>query len=139
MYGPAERLALFAEADFVVCTLPGTAANQKFCGASEFAAMKASAVFINIGRGSTVDEDALVSVLKAGSIRGAALDVFESEPLDPASEFWALDNVLLSPHNADYTHDYFEQGWRVWRSSDWSSAWLVVFVVVLGWVTYAKG
>lgn len=69
------------------------------------ARMKPSAVFINIGRGKTVDEEALVEALAAGRIRGAALDVFETEPLPAGHPFWRMDNVLLSPHTADHTSD----------------------------------
>ena len=85
-YAPADRLKLFAEADYVVCSLPGTAATQDFCGAAEFGAMKSSGVFVSLGRGAAVDEDALVDVLQKGQIRGAALDVFKEEPLPPTSE-----------------------------------------------------
>ena len=68
-YAPADRLKLFAEADYVVCSLPGTAATQDFCGAAEFGAMKSTGVFVSLGRGAAVDEDALVGVLQAGQIR----------------------------------------------------------------------
>ena len=85
-YAPADRLKLFAEADYVVCSLPGTAQTQDFCGAQEFGAMKSTGVFVSLGRGAAVDEDALVDVLEAGKIRGAALDVFKEEPLPPTSE-----------------------------------------------------
>ena len=63
--------------------------------------MKKDAVFINIGRGSTVNEEDLIEVLKNKSIRGAALDVFKEEPLPESSPFWQLDNVLIYPHCAD--------------------------------------
>merc|ERR1711871_1490851 len=76
-----QKLDLFKEADYVVCSLPGGDATKYFCGRAEFAAMKPSAVFISIGRGTCVDEAALVDALKEGSIAGAALDVFEKEPL----------------------------------------------------------
>ena len=84
-YAPADRLKLFAEADYVVCSLPGTAATQDFCGAQEFGAMKSTGVFVSLGRGAAVDEAALVDVLETGKIRGAALDVFKEEPLPPTS------------------------------------------------------
>ena len=67
--------------------------------------MKASAVFINVGRGATVDETALADALQNGRIRGAALDVFATEPLPPDHPLWQLDNVLISPHTADHTRD----------------------------------
>ncbi len=67
--------------------------------------MAPSTVFINVGRGRTVDEEALIDALRERRIRGAALDVFETEPLPPDSPLWQLDNVLLSPHSADRTSD----------------------------------
>ena len=68
--------------------------------AAAFAAMKPSAVFVNIGRGATVDEAALVNALRDGVIAGAALDVFEVEPLPAESPLWRMPNVLVSPHRA---------------------------------------
>jgi phosphoglycerate dehydrogenase-like enzyme len=67
--------------------------------------MRPDAVFINIGRGGTVDEEALVDALRAHRIRGAALDVFDVEPLPVDHPLWQLDNVLISPHTADHTAD----------------------------------
>jgi phosphoglycerate dehydrogenase-like enzyme len=71
--------------------------------------MKPAAVFINVGRGPVVDEAALIRVLQAGKIRGAALDVFEVEPLPESSPLWKLENVLLSPHCADHTSTWLEE------------------------------
>ena len=93
-YAPADRLKLFAEADYVVCSLPGTAATQDFCGAAEFGAMKSSGVFVSLGRGAAVDEDALVDVLQKGQIRGAALDVFKEEPLPASSPLWTIGDRI---------------------------------------------
>lgn len=70
------------------------------------AAMKKSAVFVNIGRGKCVDEDALVDALEAGRIRGAVLDVAYTEPLPRDSKLWGLPNVILSPHCADRTDQF---------------------------------
>ena len=72
-------------------------------GAEAFEHVKANAVFINLGRGPVVDEPALIKALKAGKLKGAALDVFVEEPLPESSELWDLDNVLVSPHNMDQT------------------------------------
>ncbi|CEM24546.1 unnamed protein product [Vitrella brassicaformis CCMP3155] len=103
-----EKMEVFRRSDYVVCSLPGTPDTFNFCGAKEFAAMKPTAVFISIGRGTVVDEDALIDVLKRGAIRGAALDVFHVEPLPESSGLWGLDNVLITAHNADWTPDYSE-------------------------------
>jgi phosphoglycerate dehydrogenase-like enzyme len=78
-------------------------------GAREFAAMKPSAVLINVGRGPVIDEQQLVLALTNHTIKGAALDVFDQEPLPQGHPFYRLDNVLLSPHCADNTPDWLEQ------------------------------
>lgn len=112
-FGADERLEVFKRSDFVICSMPGTPETHHFCGAEEFGAMKPSAVFISIGRGMCVDEAALCEALTSGSIAGAALDVFETEPLPPASPLWAAPNLLLSPHNADLTGTYIRDSYDV--------------------------
>ena len=77
--------------------------------------MKEGSVFISIGRGSVVDEDALVAALKSGHLKGAALDVFKTEPLPKESTLWGCETLLLSAHNADLTADYADLGWKVWQ------------------------
>ena len=114
---PAHKAALLEQSDFVVCTLPGTAETRHFMSSAEFAAMKSDAIFISMGRGVAVDEAALHRALTTGQIAGAALDVFEVEPLPAESPLWDCDNLLLTAHNADFTHDYFDHGWRVWRAN----------------------
>ena len=81
--------------------------------------MKEGAIFISLGRGVAVDEHALVRALGGGRLTGAALDVFETEPLPPDSPLWGVgdEKLLLTAHNADFTDDYFEHGWRVWRAN----------------------
>jgi len=75
-------------------------------GAPQIAAMKSTAVLINVGRGAVVDEPALIQALEVGKIRGAALDVFAVEPLPAAHPFYKMENVLLSPHTADHVRDF---------------------------------
>ena len=117
-YAPDQRLKLFEESDYVVCSLPGTAQTLNFCGAQEFGAMKSTGVFVSLGRGAAVDEDALVDVLQKGQIRGAALDVFKEEPLPSTSPLWTLgDRILITAHNADLTEDYFDLGWSVFADN----------------------
>lgn len=84
--------------DFVVAVLPATRETDRLFDADVFAAMRPGAVFINVGRGNSVDEDALASALRTGHLRGAALDVFAAEPLPTASPLWDLENVLITPH-----------------------------------------
>lgn len=94
-----------AQSDYVVMSAPLTPKTYRLLSRDRIARMLPSAVFINVGRGRTVDEEALVDALRARAIRGAALDVFESEPLPPEHPLWQLDNVLISPHTADRTSD----------------------------------
>ncbi len=75
--------------------------------------MKPGAVLINVGRGPLVDEAALIAALRARQIGGAALDVFDQEPLPAGHPFYSLDNVLLSPHCADHTPDWKERAMRL--------------------------
>ena len=117
-YAPDQRLKLFEESDYVVCSLPGTSHTQNFCSTAEFGAMKRTGVFVSLGRGAAVDEDALVDVLSKGQIRGAALDVFKEEPLPASSPLWTLgDRILITAHNADLTEDYFDLGWSVFADN----------------------
>ena len=96
---PIERLLeVLATADHVLDAMPLTPATAEVFDAAAFAAMPSSAVFVNVGRGGTVDEPALIEALNAGAIAGAALDVFSQEPLPPESPLWSMPNVVVSPH-----------------------------------------
>jgi phosphoglycerate dehydrogenase-like enzyme len=100
-----EMLSL---SDYVLAAAPLTPETQGMIGGNEFHFMKSSAVLINVGRGAVVVESALISALNQSIIRGAALDVFEAEPLPPDHSFYRMDNVLLSPHCADHTTGWME-------------------------------
>lgn len=103
VHGRENRFALLAEADWVVAVMPDTPGTEDWFGAAEFAAMKPSARFVNVGRGSTVVERDLVDALRAGTIAGAALDVFREEPLPAGSELWSMPGVIVTPHRSgDY-------------------------------------
>jgi phosphoglycerate dehydrogenase-like enzyme len=91
---------LLCASDFVVIAAPHTPQTEGWFGAERFAAMKTSAYFINIGRGAIVQLDALTAALERGEIAGAALDVYETEPLPAEHPLWGLENVLLTPHIA---------------------------------------
>jgi phosphoglycerate dehydrogenase-like enzyme len=86
--------------DVLINILPATAATEKALGADVLAQLPPHAWVINVGRGATLDEDALLAALRAGRLGGAALDVFETEPLPPSSGLWAEPNVIISPHAA---------------------------------------
>ncbi len=94
---------LLARADVVSLQLPLTDETRGLIGARDLAMMKPTAILVNVGRGAVVDEDALVAALREGSIGGAGLDVFATEPLPAGHPLTALDNVTLSPHNAANT------------------------------------
>ena len=97
-----------AEADYVIAIAPLTEATRGLFGAAQFRAMKPTARFINLGRGALADEAALVRALAAGDIAGAALDVFETEPLPATSPLWAMDNVVVSPHMSGDYHGHYQ-------------------------------
>ncbi|KAK9824989.1 hypothetical protein WJX81_004929 [Elliptochloris bilobata] len=113
VFPPDQLEALMAASDYVVMALPHTPATDKLVGRAALAALQPHAVLVNIGRGKTLDEDALVAALQQEQLRGAALDVFQTEPLPKSSPLWDLPNVLLSPHSADRTatfqHEAVEQ------------------------------
>ena len=88
------------QVDAIVLTLPGTAATDKLIGADVLDAVKPGTILVNVGRGTVVDEDALVPALRDGRIGFAALDVFATEPLCEDSPLWDEPNVLVSPHTA---------------------------------------
>jgi phosphoglycerate dehydrogenase-like enzyme len=100
-FPPEQIRDLIASSDYILVATPLTSETRGLVGQEEIAAMKSTAVIMNIGRGPVIDEPALVQALESGSIRGAALDVFNTEPLPPDHPFWKMPNVLLSPHTAD--------------------------------------
>lgn len=100
LHAPEALDALLPDADFVVTTVPHTPETELMWNAQKFKLMKESAYFINIGRGMTTRLDDLVDALKNQELAGAALDVFEKEPLPGEHPLWDLENVLLTPHIA---------------------------------------
>ena len=96
----SELLTALPQADAVILTLPHTDDTANMIGDAAFAAFKPGAVFINIGRGTVLDEDALIRALQSGRIDFAALDVAAHEPLAHDSPLWDMPNVLISPHSA---------------------------------------
>ncbi|HET6218330.1 MAG TPA: D-2-hydroxyacid dehydrogenase [Acidobacteriaceae bacterium] len=111
-YKPEDLLAMLARCDYIVVSLPLTQETRHMISDKEFAAMKPTAVVINVGRGPVIDQAAIVRVLTAKRIKGAGLDVFEREPLPPGDPMYRLENVLLSPHCADHTKDWLNQAIR---------------------------
>jgi phosphoglycerate dehydrogenase-like enzyme len=97
------------QADYSVLITPLTDETYHLIGAEEFRAMKRSSIFINVSRGDTVDETALIEALQNGSIAGAGLDVFHEEPLPPDSPLWDMENVMITPHNAGVSPRYISR------------------------------
>lgn len=101
-----EKVAeILCHADFVVACLPEDKSTEQIIDARVFGAMKPGAIFINVGRGSAVDEDALYQSLITGHIASASSDVFAQEPLSSESPFWNMPNFLVTPH---YSGGYYE-------------------------------
>jgi len=98
MLSPEDLDYLLRESDFFVVTVPLTAETRHMIDEAELRLMKPTAYIINISRGAVIDSKALIKPLKEGWIAGAALDVFEEEPLPGDSEFWKLENVIITPH-----------------------------------------
>jgi len=112
--GNLDNIEEFLEcSDIVIALLPLTSETQNFFNAERFSQMKDGAYFINVARGSVVDEGALLQALQTGKVRAAALDVFVTEPLPETSPFWTLENVFLTPHSAGRSPNYTKRMFEV--------------------------
>jgi phosphoglycerate dehydrogenase-like enzyme len=107
-----EMEKMLGECDYVLAATPLTPETHHVISDSVFAAMKPACVFINLGRGPVVDQAALVRALQEKRIKGAALDVFEQEPVPEGDPVYKLDNLLLSPHTADRTKSWLDDSMR---------------------------
>jgi phosphoglycerate dehydrogenase-like enzyme len=112
IFGSADRIRMIEQCDYIVVSAPLTTETRGLIGEAEFAAMKPNAVIINVGRGPVVDEAAMIRALTEKRIRGAALDVYDTEPLPEGHPFYSLENVLLSPHCADHTATWLDDAMR---------------------------
>ena len=126
VFAPGDLHQMLAAADVVVASAPLTPETHHLLDESAFAAMKPSAIVVNVGRGPLIKETALISALQEGKIAGAALDVFEKEPLPSTSPLWDMDNVLISPHCTDRT-----------KNPDWLDLSMKVFLE--NFDRYSKG
>jgi len=109
LVGPDKLSALLPTADFVVSALPLAPATRGFFSEQQFSDMKDTAVFINIGRGGVVDQEALIDALRAKKIGGAGLDVTDPEPLPKDSPLWEMDNVVITPHHSGWSEKYMDR------------------------------
>jgi len=98
VHGTGDLASLWARADFVVCCVPLLDRTRGLVGPEAFAAMTANAVLVDVSRGGVVDEPALLHAIESGRIRGAALDVFATEPLPKEHPLWGYENVIITPH-----------------------------------------
>jgi phosphoglycerate dehydrogenase-like enzyme len=103
LWRPERLTDLLGQSDFVVIAAPHTPRTEKLFRRPQFRQMKRDGILINIGRGAIVDLADLAAALEAGEIAGAALDVFETEPLPPDHPLWRFENVILTPHVAGYS------------------------------------
>lgn len=110
LYGREGLAELLRHSDFVVVTAPATAETRGMIGAAQLAQMKRTAFLVVVSRGGIVSDDALISALQSGVIAGAGLDAHGVEPLSPESPFWALSNVIITPHNGATTSGTRERG-----------------------------
>ena len=114
---PSKINEMFAAADYIVLAAPVTSATRHMIGREQLALMKSDAYLINVGRGSLIDEAALLEVLQQRKIGGAALDVFDQEPLPPDSPLWDLDNLLITPHTAGMTAKLWERHYTLFSEN----------------------
>ena len=117
MYAPHELHAFLAASDFVVNSLPLTPETRGLIGETELRALRPTAVLIHLGRGPTVDQDALLHALREKTIAGAYLDVFDQEPLPTDSPFWELENAILTSHTSGNSVHYQERAVAIFRDN----------------------
>ena len=108
VYPVSELAAFLGDADVVVVCAPLTAETRGLIGGAELRLMKPASILINVARGKLLREAEVAEELAKGTIAGAALDVFEREPLDAGSPLWDLPNVVITPHTSAFRRDYWE-------------------------------
>lgn len=109
LYPPQALKSMFKECDFVVITVPLTAETKGMIGTEELAALKPSAYLVDVSRGGIVNHDALIAALNENRLAGAALDVFDEEPLPTDHPLWDMPNVILTPHIAGFSAQYSQR------------------------------
>ena len=108
VYSTVELPNVLPELDYLVLLTPYSPATHHMIDAKVFAAMKPTSYLVNVARGGVVDEDALVDALRAGKIAGAALDVFNQEPLPADHPLWAFQNVIITTHQGGFCDTYVD-------------------------------
>ncbi|MCI0641293.1 MAG: D-2-hydroxyacid dehydrogenase [Gemmataceae bacterium] len=125
VFGPGEVKDMLGRADYVAVAAPLTRGTDGMLGVAEFAAMRPGTIYVNVSRGPIAQEAALLEALRSGQIAAAGLDVFAVEPLAPEHPFWAMPNVLVSPHFSGETvntgtlpSERFARNLRAWLDAD---------------------
>jgi phosphoglycerate dehydrogenase-like enzyme len=109
--------SILHRADFLVIAAPLTKTTYKMINREALACLRPSAYVINVGRGQLIDEEALIDALRDGKIAGAALDVFDQEPLPRESPLWTMPNVLVTPHCAGSSIGRWKRTYELWRDN----------------------
>jgi len=117
VYGSTQIEELLSASDYLVMAAPLTQATRGLMNADRLAAMRPDAYLINVGRGAQVDEMALADALRNRRIAGAALDVFEQEPLPAESPLWDLENLLITPHTAGLTEKLWQRHYALFSEN----------------------
>lgn len=112
-----ESLKVTEQADFIVSTLPATKDTHHYFNEDWFTHLKSTTLFINIGRGQTVDETAIVSALSKRQFAGAYLDVFHTEPLPEDSPLWQVDNLLITPHITGHIAHFAKETYPIFKEN----------------------
>jgi phosphoglycerate dehydrogenase-like enzyme len=113
VYGPEDMGRVFQQSDYVINLLPATPATEKMIDRRFFEVMKPTASFINMGRGTTVNEADLIEILRRQGIKALVSDVYETEPLPPESPLWDLENVILTPHICGVSPHYMARAMEI--------------------------
>jgi phosphoglycerate dehydrogenase-like enzyme len=113
VYSPADIDSVLPQADYILLCTPVTPATTGLINVARLRKMKPDAYLINVGRGPLIDEAALLQALQERRIAGAALDVFNEEPLPADSPFWLLNNLLITPHTAAVTERLWERHYKL--------------------------
>jgi len=117
MVAPPDLHQVLPKADFLVLTIPLTPETRHLIGESELSLLKSPSYLINIGRGGTIDQEAMIGALRQGRLAGAGLDVFDPEPLPTDSPLWGMENVLITPHVSGFTPARSERAWALFSDN----------------------
>ena len=116
-YERKDMVKVFEESDYVINLLPSTRSTINLIDGKYFSAMKDTAVFINMGRGNTVNEDDMIEALRSKSIKGVVTDVYNNEPLSEDSPLWSLDNIIMTPHICGENPHYMERAYKIFKEN----------------------